>query len=269
MMSTLLFLFMSSTTHVMASDTPLFGSLTEVQDQQTTVRGKVVGEEGQPIPGVTVTVKGNSTLGIITDVDGNYQLDNVPGDGTLVFSFVGMKTQEIPVNKRNVIDVTLVQETIGLEEVVAVGYGVQKKSNLTGSISSVNVSDIDNRTVADMNQAIQGKASGVQLVSTSAAPGAESSIRIRGFSSNTTSNPLYVVDGLRVNSISNIDPNVIESIEILKDAASAAIYGAEAGNGVILVTTKKGNIGQGKITYKMQYVIQSYLQKAEVMNAHQ
>ncbi len=238
------------------------------KQQQITISGNVTDENNLPLIGVNIVVKGTTT-GTVTNLDGNYSLEIPSEDVVIVFSSIGYLPEEIIPGDRTEINISLIPDIKELDEVVVIGYGVQKKSNLTGSISSVDVSDIDNRTVADMNQAIQGKASGVQLVTTSAAPGAESSIRIRGYSSNTTSDPLYVVDGLRVNSISNIDPNIIESIEILKDAASAAIYGAEAGNGVILVTTKKGKSGEGKISYKFQHVIQSYLKKAEVMNAQQ
>ena len=189
----------------------------------------------------------------------------------LAVSFIGYASQEIPVGNRTVIDITLLEDSELLDDVVVVGYGVQRKSNLTGAISSVKSGDIENRTVVDVNQSLQGKTAGVQMISSSAAPGTESSIRVRGFSSNSTSNPLYVVDGVRVNSIVNIDPSDIESMEVLKDAASAAIYGAEAGNGVILITTKRGAKaeGIGKISYNAQFAIQSLGRKAEVMNADQ
>lgn len=230
------------------------------------VTGKVIDDIGEPMIGVSVFEKGTSN-GVITDLDGNYTL-SVQVGATIVYSYIGYLTQELKASG-NQINVTLKEDNQALDEVVVVGYGVQKKSNLTGAISSVKAVDIDNRTVSDINQTLQGKTAGVQLLSTSYSPGAESSIRIRGFSSNTTSDPLYVVDGVRVNSISNIDPNDIESIEVLKDAASAAIYGAEAGNGVVLVTTKKGKIGEGKISYNFQYAIQSLIRKPKVMDAHQ
>lgn len=236
--------------------------------QQKSVRGNVSDVGGEPLPGVTVVVKG-TTNGTITDFEGNYTIADIPDGAVLQFSFVGMKSQEIVVGNQAVVNITLEEETIGLEEVVAIGYGIQKKSDVVGSISSVNSDDLENRTVTNVNQALQGKAAGVQMISASASPGAESSIRIRGYSSNASSDPLYVVDGVRVSSINNIDPNDIESMEILKDAASAAIYGAEAGNGVVLITTKKGELGDGKISYNFKYVIQSLAKKAEVMNANQ
>ena len=233
--------------------------------QVTSTKGVVKDTYGEAIIGANILEKGTSN-GTITDLDGNFTLTVSPG-ATLVITYIGYVSQELPASAQ--MDIVLKEDSESLDEVVVVGYGVQRKSNLTGSISSVKSSDIDNRTVSDVNQALQGKTSGVQLLSTSASPGAESSIRIRGFSSNTTSDPLYVVDGVRVSGISNIDPTDIESIEVLKDAASAAIYGAEAGNGVVLVTTKKGKKGDGKITYNFQYAIQSLAKKPKVMNASQ
>ena len=237
---------------------------------QQTITGTIVDQTGEPVMGATVLVKG-TTNGSTTDLDGRYSIPNVSSNQVLAVSFIGYASQEIPVGNRTVIDITLLEDSELLEDVVVVGYGVQRKSNLTGAISSVKSGDIENRTVVDVNQSLQGKTAGVQMISSSAAPGTESSIRVRGFSSNSTSNPLYVVDGVRVNSIVNIDPSDIESMEVLKDAASAAIYGAEAGNGVILITTKRGAKaeGIGKISYNAQFAIQSLGRKAEVMNADQ
>lgn len=230
------------------------------------VKGTVIDGNGESIIGASVLVKGTTT-GTVTDFDGHFTLNSVDDKATLVISYVGYITQEVRAAAE--ITVTLKEDSQTLDELVVVGYGVQKKSNLTGAISQVKSTDLENRTATDLNQSLQGKTAGVQLLSTSSAPGAESNIRIRGFSSNSTSNPLYVVDGVRVSSITNIDPNDIESIEVLKDAASAAIYGAEAGNGVILVTTKKGKTNEGKISYGFQYAIQSLGKHAEVMNARE
>ena len=237
---------------------------------QQTITGTIVDQTGEPVMGATVLVKG-TTNGSTTDLDGRYSIPNVGPNQVLAVSFIGYASQEIPVGNRTVIDITLLEDSELLEDVVVVGYGVQRKSNLTGAISSVKSGDIENRTVVDVNQSLQGKTAGVQMISSSAAPGTESSIRVRGFSSNSTSNPLYVVDGVRVNSIVNIDPSDIESMEVLKDAASAAIYGAEAGNGVILITTKRGAKaeGIGRISYNAQFAIQSLGRKAEVMDADQ
>ena len=235
---------------------------------QQTITGTIVDQTGEPVMGATVLVKG-TTNGSTTDLDGRYSINNVSPNQVLAVSFIGYASQEIPVGNRTVIDITLLEDSELLEDVVVVGYGVQRKSNLTGAISQVKSGDIENRTVSDVNQSLQGKTAGVQLLSTSAAPGTESSIRVRGFSSNTTSDPLYVVDGVRVNSIVNIDPSDIASMEVLKDAASAAIYGAEAGNGVILITTKRGKAGEGKVSYSGQWAIQRLGKEAEVMNAEQ
>jgi TonB-dependent SusC/RagA subfamily outer membrane receptor len=209
------------------------------------VSGKVTDEKGMALPGVTVVVKG-TTNGTITGADGSYVLTDVNANAVLVFSFVGMKTQEFSLDGKTTLDVVMSEETIGIEEVVAVGYGTIKKSDLTGAISQVKTSDMENRTIVRPEQALQGKTAGVQIIQTSGAPGKSATVRIRGFSSNASSDPLYVVDGLRTSDIGSIDPNNIESIEVLKDAASAAIYGAQAGNGVVLITTKRGKRAMAK-----------------------
>ena len=234
--------------------------------QQKKISGKVSDGTKAPLPGVSVVVKG-TTSGTITDFDGNYSLMNVPENATLQFSFVGMKSQEVAVDGKTTINVILEDETIGLDEVVAVGYGVQKKSNLTGAISQVKASDLENRSISSVNTGIQGKTAGVQVVTTSGAPGAATSIRVRGISSNSASNPLYVVDGLRTTNIDYIDPSDIQSMEVLKDAASAAIYGAEAGNGVILITTKKASQGTLRFNYDMQYSVQQINHMPKALNA--
>ncbi|WP_303922471.1 TonB-dependent receptor [Draconibacterium sediminis] len=241
---------------------------TKADQEQKTVTGKITDSSNSPLPGVTVLVKG-TTNGTITDFDGNYSLDNVPEDAILVYSFVGMKTQEIPAAGKSVIDIVLEEETIGLEEVVAIGYGVQKKSVVTGAISSVKAEEMMTRSDTRAEQALQGKTSGVQVVSTSGAPGAGMKIRIRGYSSNGSSDPLYIVDGLRTTDISGLEPTNIESMEVLKDGASAAIYGAEGGNGVILITTKSGSAGESKVSYNFQYTLQSLGRTPELMNAAQ
>ncbi len=233
-----------------------------------TITGNVKDQLGEPILGATVLVKGTTT-GCTTDLDGNFSLNGVKNGQTLAISFIGYTSQEVTIEGQTHYEITLSENSEVLEDVVVVGYGVQKKSNLTGAISQVKSGDIQNRTVTDANQSLQGKTAGVQMISTSATPGSETSIRVRGFSSNSTSNPLYVVDGVRVTSIANVDPSDIESMEVLKDAASAAIYGAEAGNGVILITTKRGSAGTGKITYSGQLALQNLGKKAEVMNAEQ
>lgn len=218
--------------------------------QQTlTISGVVSGSDGYPIPGATVVVKG-TTNGTITDLDGKYNISNVPGNGTLQFSFVGMKLMEVPVAGKTEISVTLEEETIGLEEVVAIGYGVVKKKDLTGAVASVKGEELANMPVPDVSQAMQGRLMGVNVVSQDGRPGADVSIRIRGGGSITQSNdPLFVVDGFPVSSISDIPADQIESIDVLKDASSTAIYGARGANGVILVTTKNGKSGKVSVQY--------------------
>lgn len=230
------------------------------------VTGKVVDNMGEPMIGVSIQEKG-TTNGVISDFDGNYNL-SVKQGAVLVFSYIGYVMQEHQA-VAGTLNVTLKEDTKALEEVVVVGYGVQKKSSVTGAISQVKAEDMQNRTITSAAQALQGKTAGVQLISTSSAPGSSPTIRVRGYSSNVSSDPLYVVDGVRTTDISGIDPNDIASMEVLKDAASAAIYGAEAGNGVILITTKKGKAGQGKITYDFQFSSQSIARIPELLNAEE
>lgn len=227
------------------------------------------GETGQVMPGVNIQVKG-TTIGAITDINGQYTLPSITDRNvTLVFSFIGYSTQEVPADGRMVVDVNLVAEVTGLEEVVVIGYGVQKKSNITGAITSVGSEDLINRSTSNVSATLQGKAAGVQVLNTSGAPGASSALRIRGYSSNGISEPLYIVDGLKVPDINYLDPGNIQNIEILKDAASAAIYGAEAGNGVVLITTKTGKQGEGKIFYNAQYSILNQNKKVDLLNAEE
>ena len=230
------------------------------------VTGKVTDTMGEPMIGVSILEKGTSN-GVITDIDGNYTL-SVGEGATIVYSYIGYVTQE-KAAVSGVMDIVLADDTQALEEVVVVGYGVQKKSSVTGAISQVKAEDMQNRTITNAPQALQGKTAGVQLIAGSSAPGSTPTVRVRGFSSNQASNPLYVVDGVRLSDISGIDPNDIASMEVLKDAASAAIYGAEAGNGVILITTKKGKVGNGKITYDFQYVAQSIARTPTLLNGEE
>lgn len=233
------------------------------------VTGNVISSsDSMPIPGVTVLEKG-TTNGTITNVDGNYFIDLEGTDPILVFSSIGFQTIEIPVAGRSTVDVVMQEKTENVEEVIVVGYGVQKKSNITGAISQVKAEDMENRTITNPLQALAGKTAGAQVYSSSASPGSSPIIRIRGVNSNNAIDPLYVVDGRVASSIAGIEPNDIESMEILKDAASAAVYGAQAGNGVILITTKKGKIGKGIITYDYQLIMQSLGKIPKVMNSEQ
>ncbi|OFX32264.1 MAG: SusC/RagA family TonB-linked outer membrane protein [Bacteroidetes bacterium GWF2_42_66] len=220
-----------------------------VANQSKTVTGKVTDSSGQPLPGVTVVVKG-TTQGIITDADGKYSLPNVPADATLMFSFVGMKSQEVSVSGKVTVNVKLVEDAIGIEEVVAIGYGTMKKGNLTGAIASVKSEDLVKSPVASTSNALAGRLPGLISLQSGGQPGNDAaSLSIRGFG-----NALVLVDGVE-GSFNNLDANQIESISILKDG-SAAIYGSRAGNGVILVTTKRGDNQKPTITYKSSYTLQ-------------
>ena len=243
----------------------LFGSL-GAQAQNRAISGKVVDASGQPVVGAAVMVVGNSRIGTSTDLNGAFTL-NVPAGANISVESIGYKTQTFAVGNQNNFNIVLEEDAELLEETVVIGYGVQKKSDVTGAIASVKESDLENRTSTDVAQAIQGKAAGVQIVNSSGAPGAASSIQIRGYSSNSRTSPLMIVDGLKVTDISYLDPETIASIEILKDAASAAIYGVEAGNGVVLITTKSGQKGSGRVFYNFQHSIQNVAHLPEMMNA--
>ena len=227
----------------------LFGDSGPVNVQQNQpVSGKVTDNTGVPLPGVTIVIKG-TTQGTITNSDGNYSLANVPGNATLVFSFVGMKGQEINVLGKSNIDVIMVEDAIGLEEVVAVGYGTQKRGNLTGAISSVRAEEIQIATHSSLAQKLQGKVAGLNIRQNSGQPGQfDNNIQIRGFGS-----PMYVIDGIIRNdagAFQRLNPEDIESVSVLKDA-SAAIYGIGAANGVIIVTTNQGSKEKTTFNYKM------------------
>ena len=242
----------------------LAGSITASAQGWVTVTGKVIDELNSPMVGVSVIEKGTQN-GVMTDATGKYTISAQAG-AVLEFAYLGYVTVEKNA-VAGTLNVNMEPDNELLEETVVVGYGVQKKSSLTGSVTQVKSEDMQARTITTASQALQGKTSGVQVLSSSAKPGASPSIRVRGIGSNGNSDPLVVVDG-RIGSLAGIDPNDIESMEVLKDGASAAIYGAEAGNGVILVTTKKGK-GDGKITYDYQYTSQSIARVPQMMNAEQ
>ena len=228
---------------------------------QTIVKGTVVSDtDSEPLIGVAILEQGTSN-GTTTDANGEFSLRVSNTNVTLVMSYVGYQTQSVKLGGRSQVSVRLVEDSQLLEDVVVIGYGVQKKSDVTGAIASVKSSDLENRTATDLAQALQGKAAGVQIINSSGAPGAGSSIQIRGYSSNSKTSPLMIVDGLKVNDISYLDPETIESIEILKDAASAAIYGAEAGNGVVLITTKTGSESKATVTYTGKFTNQNFTRR--------
>lgn len=238
-----------------------------VQQTQGSITGKVTDVSGVALPGVSVVIKGTTT-GIITDNEGVYSFSKVPENAILVFSFVGMKTQEVKVGDKTVINVVLSQEELGLEEVVVVGYGTQKKVNLTGSISQIKADELTNIPVPTLAQAAMGKASGLFIKNVNGQPGDSRGVQlnIRGFGS-----PLYVVDGIAVteNVFQQLDPNDIESFNVLKDAASGAVYGARAGNGVILVTTKRGGNSKPQFTYNGNYGLQFITAMPDYVNSEQ
>lgn len=212
------------------------------------ITGVVVDETSLPVIGANVTVKG-TTNGTITDIDGKFTL-NVPTGAQLVVSFIGYVTQELTVGNKTDFQIVLKVDTQTLEEVVVVGYGVQKKVNMTGSVAAINAESLANRPVTNTSTALQGMLPGVTVVQNSGQPGKDnSSIRIRGVGTLNNANPMYVVDGLIVSTINDIDPNDIENLSVLKDAASAAIYGSRAANGVVLITTKKGSKKAATLKY--------------------
>jgi len=240
-----------------------------VARQQNSISGKVTDSSGKPLPGVTVAVKGKAQ-GTITDANGNYSLSNVHPDAVLVFSFVGMKTQEIAVAGKASIIVTMSEDAIGIEEVVAVGYGTVRRKDLTGSVSSVSGQTLKDIPVTSASQAIVGRMAGVQVTKTEGSPDAEIKIRVRGGGSLTQDNsPLYIVDGFPVSNINDIAPTDIASIDVLKDASSTAIYGARGANGVILITTKGGFEGKGKVSYNAYYGVKKIAKTLDVLDPYE
>jgi len=227
--------------------------------QNITVRGNVKGEDGTALPGVTVVVK-NTTQGTVSDMNGNFSISNVPGNGSLVFSFIGMQTKEIAIAGKSTINVVLESETIGVDEIVVVGYGTQKRSDITGSVASVKTDELVALPTVDLQGMLKGKVAGLYVTMGDARPGGDSNVLLRGTRSLKGGNsPLYVVDGVALSSINEININDVESISVLKDASSQAIYGARASNGVILITTKRGTDSKNKVnvSYNGYYSIQN------------
>lgn len=266
----------------------LFMTKSDIIQQKGILTGKVIDSSGASLPGVTVVIKG-TVKGTVTDSEGRYRFDKVSNDDVLVFSFIGMKSQEISVDGKNNIDVLMAEESIGLQEVVAIGYGTMKKSDLTGSVSNISGEKLKESIVINADQMLQGKVAGVQMQANSGAPGAANSIRIRGASSvNNTNEPLYVIDGIPVsgagtqtagfdwsggsngqnivNPLASIAPSDIISIDILKDASSTAIYGAAGANGVVIVTTKRGEKGKTSVSYDGYVALQHRVKKLNMMN---
>lgn len=254
--TTLLFsLFMLQTGYAQAQSRSVSGNVTSAVD-------------GMGIPGATVAVEGTK-IGAATDFDGNYKIEAKTGD-VLVFTFIGFKTQKVTVGTQKVISVTLQEETAELKEVVVIGYGSQKKTLVTNAVTQVSGESLTKTNTTNALQALQGQAAGLQITSTSGQPGESLNVVIRGVGSTAGSNPLYVVDGILTGDISYLNNSDIESISVLKDAASAAIYGSQASNGVVLVTTKKGKRGAtGQITFDQYYGVQSVARKVDLLDARE
>jgi TonB-linked SusC/RagA family outer membrane protein len=243
--------------------------------------GRVRAEDDQPVVGASVTLK-NTTRGTVTDATGRFSLPDVPAGSTLVVSSVGYLSREVPVGNQTALDISLQPDVRGLEEVVVVGYGTRRRVETTGAIASVKADELQITPNANVAQGLQGRVAGVQITQNSGAPGGSVSIRIRGTNSiNGTSEPLYVIDGVQFNNtgqgggndtspLSLINPNDIESVEVLKDAASTAIYGARAANGVVLITTKRGKAGQTtRVTYDGYYGTQFVTKRQDMLNARE
>jgi len=244
--------------------------------QNRAVNGQVTGPDGIALPGVNVVVKGTQQ-GTTTNADGRYSL-SVPGPNSiLAFSYIGYQPQDVPIGNRGTIDVILQTDDRSLSEVVVVGYGTQRKIETTGSIASVKSADLVQTPVSNVAQGLQARVSGVQISQNSGAPGGNISVRIRGTNSiNGTSEPLYIVDGIQISNgggitdvspLSTINPNDIESVEVLKDASATAIYGSRAANGVVLITTKRGRAGVTRVTYDGYYGTQQVAKTLPVLNA--
>ncbi|MFU8842801.1 MAG: SusC/RagA family TonB-linked outer membrane protein [Bacteroidales bacterium] len=251
----------------------LFTCLTnQVISQTIVITGKVSdGSDGSPIPGVTVLEKGTLN-GTITDVDGHYQITVSDGLATLVFSYIGYQTIEEKIQGRSTLHVAMNPDLTELDEFVVIGYGIQKKKVVTGAIASVSEDEIGRTPVLRVEQAMQGRTAGVQVTNLSGQPGEPPTVRIRGAGTTGNADPLYIVDGMAVGGIDYLNPNDIESIDVLKDAASAAIYGARAANGVVLITTKSGKVGDVagmNVTYSGYYGIQNVAKTIKMLDADQ
>ncbi|MGC8802649.1 MAG: SusC/RagA family TonB-linked outer membrane protein, partial [Bacteroidales bacterium] len=233
--------------------------------QEKTITGTITDKNGETLPGVNVVIKGTST-GTVTDLNGKFSI-KVPGPETvLVFSYVGYASQEVKVGDLTSINVTMTEEVRELDQVVVIGYGVQKKSDLTGAVASVSGSSFQGIATTNLNQALQGRAAGVNVVSNTGMPGGTVTIQIRGMSSVNGGSPLVVIDGIPGGDLNSLNPSDIESVEVLKDAASQAIYGSNGGNGVIIVTTKKGKEGKYQTTFNASYGWQNVAKTIPMMN---
>jgi TonB-dependent starch-binding outer membrane protein SusC len=238
------------------------------QPQQKEITGKVTDADGLPLPGVSVIVKG-TTIGTVTNADGEFSL-NVPLNAEILqFSFVGMKTHEVPIENNSTFSIVLEEDILGIEEVIAIGYGVAKKSDITGAVNSIQGDELDQVSSQNALISLQGKAPGVNITSNSGAPGASVKVRVRGIGTINNSDPIYVVDGFITNNIDYLATNDIKSIEVLKDASATAIYGSRGANGVILITTNKSNRNQLMVNVDYNVGFQSANKTVDMLNAWQ
>jgi len=244
-------------------------STSAVYAQEVIVNGKVIdAQTNESIPGANVIVKG-TTIGTITDIDGAYEL-NAPSDAILVFSFIGFESQEVPLKGKKILNVSLTLDSEQLDEVVAIGYGTIKKRDLTGSVSSVRGKALANIPVSSAAQALTGRLAGVQITTADGSPGAEMIIRIRGGGSVTGDNsPLYIVDGFPVSNMNDVSPSDIETIDILKDASSTAIYGSQGANGVVIITTKSAKGGETQVSYNGFFQTKKLSNRLDVLDPYE
>lgn len=248
-------------------ESELLKTLLESQQQQK-ISGKVTDISGQPLTGVVVNIKGTDKS-VITDVSGKYSITINNNDKILVFSFIGMVRKEVPINGQSILDVVMESEITKLDEVVVVGYGTQRKSDITGAVSSVRSNDLTKIATYSPLQALQGRAAGVSVIQDSGSPDAAASIQIRGIGTTNNNTPLFVVNGLPMSDINYLNPTDIETIEILKDASACAIYGSRGANGVVLVTTKKGEAGALKVNLNAYFGVESLAKKPSLLNSTQ
>ncbi|MHB1177446.1 MAG: SusC/RagA family TonB-linked outer membrane protein, partial [Daejeonella sp.] len=274
------------TGNIISGSTESFNKLLTSASKDVVVKGQVTDTKGEALIGVSVKVKGTNN-GVSTDINGQYSLTMPDGNGILVFTYVGYVMQEVVVNNRQMVNVALIADEKSLDEVVVVGYGVQRKSDLTGAVGSVKGDELQKTPANTFVQALQGRVSGVDIKAASNAPGGDMRIRIRGTNSiNASSEPLYVIDGFPIDNnnntpqgagnnalspspLSSLSPNDIESIEILKDASATAIYGSRGANGVILITTKNGKAGKAKISFDYSVNASSVRKKLDLANAEE
>jgi TonB-linked SusC/RagA family outer membrane protein len=240
-------------------------SSAQMQDGRT-ITGLVTAADGEPIPGVTILIKG-TVQGTTTDIDGKYQLTDIADNAVLQFSFVGMETVEVDITDKTEINMVMLESAIGLDEVVAIGYGSMKKKDLTGSVATISTDDVRSLPLASIGDVMQGKAAGVHVIS-NGTPGSDPTFRIRGTGTINNNNPLLVIDGVpSLSGLNQVNMDDVESIQVLKDASATAIYGSRGANGVIIITTKSGSEGRGEVNFSAYYGVQSATGMVDLLNA--